>query len=191
MASTIDNVLSVLADVQKTLAEVQKENKSMAKLIRKLRASQDDPDGEKAKARAKNNGFNIPRKITPEFSSFLKLAPEELITRSQVNKKISEYVNANNLKHPENGRIILIDDALRALLNPPEGIQITYLNIQKYLSCHYIKDEVAEKPAKAPKAEKPKEVSIDEKTSTPKTKSETEKPKVKRPEVKVVAKKTA
>ena len=189
MASTIDNVLSVLADVQKTLAEVQKENKSMAKLIRKLRASQDDPDGEKAKARAKNNGFNIPRKITPEFSSFLKLAADELITRSQVNKKISEYVNANNLKHPDNGRIILIDDALRALLNPPEGIQITYLNIQKYLSCHYIKDEVAEKPAKAPKAsaDKPKEVSIDEKPTTPKASAD--KPKVKRPEVKVAAKK--
>ena len=184
MATTIDNILSLLADVQKTLAEIQKENKSQSKLIRKLRASQDDPDGEKAKARAKNNGFNIPRKITPEFSSFLKLEPDELITRSQVNKKISEYVNANNLKHPDNGRIILIDDALRALLNPPEGIQITYLNIQKYLSCHYIKDEVAEKPAKAPKAE-----------VAPKAESEAapkvEKPKVKRPEVKVAAKKTA
>lgn len=191
MASTIDNVLSVLAEVQKTLAEVQKENKSMAKLIRKLRASQDDPDGEKAKARAKNNGFNIPRKITPEFSKFLKLADDELITRSQVNKKISEYVNANNLKHPENGRIILIDDALRALLDPPADIQITYLNIQKYLSKHYIKDEAAEKPAKAekptkePKVEKPKEVSVDETPGTPKT----DKPKVKRPEVKVATKK--
>ena len=169
----------MLTEIQATLVEVKKENKSLAKLVRKLRASQDDPDGEKAKARAKNNGFNIPRKITPEFRKFLNIGEDELITRSQVNKKISEYVNANNLKHPENGRIILIDDALRSLLEPPEDVQITYLNIQKYLSRHYIKDEVS-----AP-VQDDQIVSI---ASEPKEPREPKEPKMK-PKLKPVVKK--
>ena len=181
MATTIDNVLSMLTEIQTSLVEIKKENKSMAKLVRKLRAAQDDPDGEKAKARAKKNGFNIPRNITPEFRKFLNLADDELITRSQVNKKISEYVNANNLKNPENGRIIMVDDALRALLEPPEGIQITYLNIQKYLSRHYIKDESTEPVAEVPKTPKepkaPKEPKVDGETSG--TSDAPKKPKMK------------
>jgi upstream activation factor subunit UAF30 len=32
-----------------------------------------------------------------------------------------------------------LDDKLRALLEPPADIQVTYLNLQKYLSPHYIK----------------------------------------------------
>lgn len=139
----MDTVLELLNKLTAQVAELHKDNKSIAKLVRKVRAHQEDPDGEKAKARAKNNGFNIPHKVTPEFSKFLGIGPDEMITRSQANTKIRDYVNANNLKNPENGRIIFIDDAMRALLEPPEGVQITYLNIQTYLRKHYIKNTEA------------------------------------------------
>ena len=52
-----------------------------------------------------------------------------------------KYITDKGLKHPENGRQIVLDDTLRALLKPPADVQITYLNVQKFLSPHYIKVE--------------------------------------------------
>jgi len=92
-----------------------------------------------AKERASKNGFSKPLEVTEALRQFLGLAAEEKISRSDVTKRVSAYVKENNLKHPESGRIIVLDDKLKALLGPPEGSEITFLNIQKYLSPHYIK----------------------------------------------------
>ena len=149
MADT--NVLTELAAFRE---EVRSELKSIAKLIRKLRTAQEDPDGEKAKARSTNNGFNRPLDVTEKLRTFLALGDGELISRSEVTKRINAYVTSNGLKHPENGRVIILDEKLTDLLNPPAGLQITFLNIQKYLSPHYIK--VAPVPAHpAPVTEAP------------------------------------
>lgn len=121
------------------LAALRSEVKSMMKLVRKVRSVQDDPDGEKAAARSKNNGFNRLSEIDADLREFLGLAEGEMIARSEVTKRINTYIKDNNLKHPDNGRVIVLDDKLKKLLNPPEDIQVTFLNLQKYMSPHYIK----------------------------------------------------
>ena len=121
------------------IAEIKSSIKSLAKLLRKLRTNQDDPDGEKAKTRASNNGFNRPLEVSPKLRTFLALADDELISRSEVTRRINAYVTTNNLKHPDNGRVIILDEKLTDLLEPPAGLQLTFLNIQKYLSPHYVK----------------------------------------------------
>jgi upstream activation factor subunit UAF30 len=60
-------------------------------------------------------------------------------SRSEVTKFVTKYITEKGLKHPENGRQLILDDTLRALLKPPADMQITYLNLQKFLSPHYIK----------------------------------------------------
>jgi hypothetical protein len=47
-----------LETIQTELAALRTDVKNLTKLIRKIKSTQDDPDGEKAKARAANNGFN-------------------------------------------------------------------------------------------------------------------------------------
>lgn len=130
-----------LETIQTELAALRTEVKNLAKLIRKIKNAQDDPDGEKAKARAANNGFNRKQDVTPKLREFLGLPAGELISRSEVTKFINKYIIDNGLKHPDNGRQIILDNKLRDLLAPPEGVQVTYLNLQKYLSPHYIKKE--------------------------------------------------
>ena len=115
--------------------------KSILKLLRKIRAHQEDPTGEKAKERSSNNGFNRAQEVTPKLREFLSLPEGESISRSEVTKRITAYISENGLKHPDNGRMIILDNKLIDLLQPPEGIQVTFLNIQKYLSPHYIKVE--------------------------------------------------
>jgi chromatin remodeling complex protein RSC6 len=142
------------------LSSLRNEIKSLTKIVRKIRAHQEDPSGEKAKARAVNNGFNRTLEISQKLREFLGLSEEESVSRSEVTRRINKYINENGLKHPDNGRMIILDAKLIDLLAPPEGVQVTFLNIQKYLSPHYIKapkeeKEKPEAPVAAPSEEAP------------------------------------
>jgi len=133
--------MATLESIQSDIAALAKELKSVAKLVRKVRATQEDPDGEKAKSRSANNGFNRPLNVSEELRGFLGLAAGETISRSEVTSRLTKYVKENDLKHPENGRVIILDAKLTALLNPPKDVQVNFLNVQKYLSPHYSKIE--------------------------------------------------
>lgn len=134
-----------LESVQTEIAALRNDIKNLAKLVRKIKSHQDDPDGEKAKARAANNGFNRKQDVTPKLREFLGLPADELVSRSEVTKVVNKYITDNGLKHPDNGRQIILDDKLRDLLSPPADVQVTYLNLQKYLSPHYVKKEEEKK----------------------------------------------
>jgi len=123
------------------ITALRNELKSLTKIVRKIKAKLDDPNGEKSAKRAKNNGFNREQKISEELRTFLGLPEGQLVSRSTVTKSINEYVKANGLKHPDNGRILVLDQKLRDLLKAPADVQVTFLNLQKFLSPHYTKVE--------------------------------------------------
>ena len=141
-----------LETLNAALEAIAKEQRALRKDIRKIRQHFEDPEGEKAAARAKNNGFNKPLGVSEKLRAFLGLAADEKISRSQVTRKVNEYVEAKGLKAGQN---ISLDATLQDILQVPEGIQVTFLNIQKYINPHYIKEE---KPPveKKPRAKKEK-----------------------------------
>jgi|UniRef100_A0A6C0JD50 chromatin remodeling complex protein RSC6 len=130
-----------LETIQTELAALRADVKALTKIVRKVKTHQEDPDGEKAKARSANNGFNRKQEITPKLRDFLGLPEGELISRSEVTKKVNAYITEKGLKHPDNGRQLILDDKLKELLQPPADVVVTYLNLQKYLSPHYVKTE--------------------------------------------------
>jgi len=150
--------MATLDSLALDIAAVQKDLKALRKAVRKVLGDIEDPTGEKKEARAKNNGFNKPQVVSPAMRSFLNLGPDEMISRSQVTKAVNAYVTEKDLKKGQN---ITLDSALQGLLSPPEGTQITFLNIQKFLNQHYVKQV-------EPKPEAPKEVA--EKPPRPKVK---------------------
>jgi len=131
---------SILSEI----AAVRNDIKSLAKIVRKIRATQEDPTGEKSANRAKNNGFNREQKISEELRVFLGYPEDKTVSRSAVTRAVNKYVKDNDLKHPDNGRVLVLDKKLKDLLKPPEGEQVTYLNLQKYLSPHYTKVEATD-----------------------------------------------
>jgi|TARA_B100001094_G_scaffold122514_1_gene118222 upstream activation factor subunit UAF30 len=131
--------------VLEEITALRSDIKSLSKIVRKIKTKQDDPNGEKAAARALNNGFNRKQAISEELRSFLDLPEGELVSRSTVTRSINKYVTENNLKHPDNGRLLMLDDKLKSLLKPPDDVQITFLNLQKYLSPHYTRVESEKK----------------------------------------------
>jgi len=151
-----------------TFDDLMKELKAIRKDLRKIKAHIEDPTGEKKVSRSQNNGFNKPLQVTPKLREFLKLPEGELISRSQVTRKINDYVTEKGLKAGQN---ISLDATLKELLNPPADVQVTFLNIQKFINPHYIKEE---KPAEEKKA----------KPAAEKKPAAEDKPVVKKPTVK-------
>jgi chromatin remodeling complex protein RSC6 len=141
------------------LKDLFDEVKLLRKDIRKLKNLIEDPQGEKAKARSASNGFNKPLDISEELRKFLKLAAGEQISRSQVTKKVNEYVTEKGLKK---GQTIELDASLKSLLDPPADTKVTFLNIQKYINKHYIKAEKPVQPeaAAGPSEPKPKRPTV-------------------------------
>jgi upstream activation factor subunit UAF30 len=150
-----------LQSIQEFLLSLEKSVKAVQKEVHKVRQKLEDPTGEKAKARSENNSFKHPLVVSDELKAFLGLGPDELISRSEVTKRIFAYAKENSLN---DGKIINIDEPLRALLRPVEGVDITVTNLQKFINHHYTKKKpVEETPAPpstpetaAPRRGKPK-----------------------------------
>ena len=83
------------------------------------------------------HGIARPRRISPELTAFLGLAPGTKISRTSCVKKLNEYVKSRGLQNPARRIEIIPDPPLKKILNPPEGAVITYFKMCSYLSPHY------------------------------------------------------
>jgi len=70
------------------------------------------------------------------MSEFLGM---EECPRGQVVKKLWEYIKANKLQDPNNGRRIILDDKLKVLF--PGRKTVTMLNLNKFISNHVFVDD--------------------------------------------------
>lgn len=85
------------------------------------------------------SGFVKPTKISSELATFLGKEPGIEMARTEVTREINKYIRANNLQDAENGRKINPDKSLRSLLKIPKDEQLTYFNLQRYMSPHFAK----------------------------------------------------
>lgn len=114
------------------------------KVIEKLAARLIKKAGRKGKSKskpvdgapAKPCVFTEPTTVSAELGAFLGLAKGALISRSNVTSGIVNYAKSHNLM---NKQAINTDAALRKLLGVTEADNLTILNLQKYLSKHYVK----------------------------------------------------
>jgi chromatin remodeling complex protein RSC6 len=158
--------MATIESLSVALEALAKEQRALRKDVRKIRQHLEDPNGEKQAARAQNNGFNKPLGVSDKLRAFLSLAADEKISRSQVTRKMNEYVEAKGLKAGQN---ISLDETLKDLLQVPEGVQVTFLNIQKYINPHYVKEPKPE-GEKKPRAKKAETAAETDATAPPKEK---------------------
>ena len=129
------------------IAKLEKEQKKMTKQTKKL-VKESDEQTDKPK---RLNGFAKPMRMSPELCQFLNVDTSTEMARTDVTKKITEYVKEHKLQNEKNKRELILDDKLRTIIQPEEDVQVTFFNLQKFLSKHYYKpEEVAEKPAELP-----------------------------------------
>ncbi len=90
------------------------------------------------------SGFVKPTLISDELALFLGKEKGSEMARTSVTKEINAYIRSNNLQDPSNGRKINPDSKLSALLKLKKEDELTYFNLQRFMSCHFAKTVKAE-----------------------------------------------
>ena len=85
------------------------------------------------------SGFVKPTKISSELANFLGKENGTEMARTSVTREINSYIREHKLQDPKNGRIILADAKLRKLLKLKKEDELTYFNLQRYMSPHFAK----------------------------------------------------
>jgi len=85
------------------------------------------------------SGFVKPTRISDELASFLEKPSGSEMARTEVTRDINKYIRTNNLQDKENGRKIIPDSKLATLLKLNETDELTYFNLQRYMSPHFAK----------------------------------------------------
>ncbi len=135
VVSELDNALTTIrnlkARIQKLEKQVHRDTKALNKKANGKRARKPrDPNAPKS-------GFAKEGPVSDEMRKFLGLKKDELISRTDVTKRIHEYCKSKNLQDPADKRQIKPDASLRKLLKMGKGDDLTFFNLQKYMKVHF------------------------------------------------------
>jgi len=140
------DLLQKLQTLTATFTAVKQDFKALEKkYMRELRVATKASEKKKKSASTKPrqpSGFVKPTKISTELANFLGKPEGSEMARTEVTREINKYIRANDLQDSSNGRKINPDAKLRGLLQVPTSDDLTYFNLQKYLSKHFPKPVV-------------------------------------------------
>lgn len=138
----------VLAQVQSLAQQFSALRASLRALEKKASrelkvANKASKKNKRAKSNRQPSGFVKPTQISVELATFLGKAKGVEMARTEVTKEINSYIRANSLQDPKNGRRIIPDAKLVSLLSLKSGDELTYFNLQKFMSPHFAKASAA------------------------------------------------
>ena len=140
LAEQFTDLLSQLSSLRTQLSSVTTQARVLAKrsereLKQALKASK-----KKRKTGSKEpSGFTKPAQISSELAAFLGKAVGTEMARTEVTREINAYIREHKLQDKENGRRIIADAKLMALLKVTPTDELTYFNLQRYMSPHFAK----------------------------------------------------
>ena len=145
VAEQSDEFISKLQQLSVMIATLKSEYRSLEKKwSREVKTAQKVSSKRKRKAGNRApSGFVKPTKISDELASFLGKEKGTEMARTEVTRDINKYIRTHNLQDKDNGRKINPDTKLAALLKLKKTDELTYFNLQRYMSPHFSKAEKA------------------------------------------------
>jgi chromatin remodeling complex protein RSC6 len=108
-------------------------------VAREMRAAQKISKRKRKSGNRAPSGFVKPTLISKELAQFLGKTVGTECARTEVTREINAYIRTHSLQDKENGRKINPDAKLRSLLQLKKDDELTYFNLQKYMSPHFAK----------------------------------------------------
>jgi len=136
----INQVGTLLASIK---ADYKALEKSIAKDLKNASKSKKSKKSSVPNPNRQASGFVKPSAVSEELLKFFGKEAGTMMSRVEVSKEITAYIEKNSLKDKDNGRQINPDAKLTKLLKVGEGEVLTYFNLQRYLKIHFIKTEKA------------------------------------------------
>jgi upstream activation factor subunit UAF30 len=141
LAEQSSEFLASLQKLSTQIASLKSEYRALEKKwSREVKSAQKVSSKRKRKAGNRApSGFVKPTKISDELASFLGKDKGTEMARTEVTRDINKYIRTNNLQDKENGRKINPDTKLAALLKLKKTDELTYFNLQRFMSPHFAK----------------------------------------------------
>ena len=141
LSDSFSDLLAQLASLRTQLTAVTSQVRALSKRSeRELRAAQKAGRKRPRKNGARSpSGFVKPTLISKELAQFLGKEVGTEMARTEVTREINGYIRAHKLQDPKNGRRILPDKKLAKLLKLKKDDELTYFNLQRYMSPHFAK----------------------------------------------------
>lgn len=130
----LTSLRSQLTSITGVVRSLQKRTDRELKLAQKQGRRRARKTGNRAPS-----GFVKPTLISLELANFLGKEQGTLLARTAVTREINSYIREHSLQDPKNGRRILPDTKLRKLLKVGKAEELTYFNLQRYMSPHFAK----------------------------------------------------
>lgn len=150
LSAEFTSAMTKLTGLRQQLSAVMLDIRSIQKRSdRELKAALKSSNKRKNKnATRAPSGFVKPTLISDQLADFLSKPHGSLLARTDVTREINAYIRANKLQDTANGRKINPDAKLKKLLAVKAEDELTYFNLQKFMSQHFKKTVVA--PVVAP-----------------------------------------
>ena len=147
--SKFSSFLAKLQGVSSQFSSLRTEFRALERDVsRQLKAAQKASAKRKRKSGNRApSGFVKPTLISNELAAFLGKPTGTEMARTDVTREINAYIREHNLQNKDNGRIIVPDTKLKSLLKIKKGEELTYFNLQRYMSPHFAKASSKESTA--------------------------------------------
>ncbi len=141
LSNTFGEFLTKLQSITSSMNALKTEFRALEKKAsRELKAAQKITAKRKRKTGNRSpSGFVKPTLISDELAKFLSKPTGTEMARTEVTREINGYIRANNLQDKSNGRKINPDTSLASLLKIGSDEELTYFNLQRYMSPHFAK----------------------------------------------------
>ena len=130
----LQQVNTLLSSLKTEFRALEKKTTREFKVVQKQNAKRKRKQGNRSPS-----GFVKPTLISNELADFLKKSHGSEMARTEVTREINAYIRENKLQDKDNGRIINADKKLTTLLKLEKKDQLTYFNLQKFMSHHFAK----------------------------------------------------
>ena len=134
----VHNMKNVVEDVRNMLKSTKLLHVRVNRRIRQLNKKQKGTRRTGVDQRKNPSGFNKPTHISKELSTFLGVDKDIELPRTEVTRRVNSYIKEHGLQNPSDRRQINCDDKLKDLLKPKD-VQVSYFNLQTFLSPHFMK----------------------------------------------------
>jgi upstream activation factor subunit UAF30 len=140
LSSLFSDFGSKLQTLSSGLSSLRSDFRTLERHVaREMRAAQKISKRKRKSGNRAPSGFVKPTLISKELANFLGKPVGTEWARTEVTREINAYIRTHSLQDKANGRKINPDTKLRALLQLKKDEELTYFNLQKYMSPHFAK----------------------------------------------------
>lgn len=142
--SQFNSLLQDLSLFKTQLSDIQSKVRILEKTITKELKNKEKQEKKQEKKQTtlfklqQPSGFDKVAPVSEELCLFLNKPNGSMLSRTEVTTAVTNYIRNHKLQNMTNRKKIMPNEALSTLLHLTENDELTYFNLQKYLSIHFV-----------------------------------------------------